>query len=34
MHTRNFYVGIDTLEPGVLEGQHHRGGPEKNLLTD
>ena len=33
MYTRKFYVGIDKLQPSVLEGKHHRGGPGKSLLT-
>ena len=32
---KELYVGIDNLQPGVLEGKHIRSGPGKtNLLSD
>jgi hypothetical protein len=34
MYTRDFYVGVDKLQPGVVEGKHNRGVRGKNLLTD
>jgi hypothetical protein len=35
MYTRDFYVGIDKLQPGVLEGIQNGGVPGKsNSLSD